>query len=169
MLAEFEVGLRDGSVGIRHPNQVVENLVGLFADSGVEVVPLHVLGPATMPHYWDQPAHEPEVWGTEFLRRLWHAPRAPLQPRSGAVGRQILDAVQVLDIDLIVLAWTQHLDPGRSRVLRDVIAASTVPVLVVPIRKLDGSAATLMLQRTGPHRNRPRGEPRPATEPRGQL
>ena len=123
--------------GTAETAEAVENLVGLFADSGIEVVPLHVLGPATMPHYWDQPAHEPEVWGTEFLRRLWHAPRAPLQLRSGAVGPQILDAAQVLDIDLIVLAWTQHLDPGRSRVLRDVIAASTVPVLVVPIRQLD--------------------------------
>ena len=111
----------------------VEDLVEFFADAGVEVVPLHVLGPDTVPRCWDQPAHEPDVWGAEFLRRLWRAPRAPLELRTGAVGPQVLAATHGLGIDLIVLAWTQHLDPGRSQALQFIVAESPVPVLIFPI------------------------------------
>ena len=111
----------------------VEDLVEFFADAGVEVVPLHVLGPDTVPRCWDQPADEADVWGAEFLRRLWRAPRTPLELRTGAVGPQVLAATQGLDIDLIVVAWTQNLDPGRSQALQAVIAESPVPVLVFPI------------------------------------
>jgi hypothetical protein len=36
--------------------------------------------------------------------------------------------------DLIVLAWSQDLGPGRARVVSETLAHSHVPVLLLPVR-----------------------------------
>ncbi|MER3437113.1 MAG: hypothetical protein C4346_05675 [Chloroflexota bacterium] len=101
-------------------------------------------GSIAAPRYIDQPQHEWPAWATEVIERLGClcaglAPGVPVRLwlRVGDVATMILTFATEHDIDAIVLARRSHLEPGRARVLRAVLAETPCPVF------LTGDAATL--------------------------
>jgi nucleotide-binding universal stress UspA family protein len=120
----------DGSEQSSRP--VGESLDLLIAGE-VEVVILHVFTSATVPRTLDRPARDLTLWGDEFLARF--CPRAArIELRAGAVGDRIAETCEDLDIDLVVLSWSQDSSPGHATVIRDVLTRSQIPVLLLPVQ-----------------------------------
>ncbi|WP_330178591.1 universal stress protein [Nocardia sp. NBC_01503] len=122
--------------GTEEASYAVAESVRLFCAAGIEIMVLHVFDSTTVPAHWDQAAHARAAWETEFLARFC-APYFPglcqtLTLRSGAVGDNIVD-VAAEQADLIVLGWSQRLEPGRAQIVRNAVATATVPVMLVPV------------------------------------
>jgi hypothetical protein len=102
----------------------------------IDVVVLHVFTEATRPAMLDRPYYDMEILGGEFLAR--HCPGATsVEFRSGPIGNHVTELCRSRQIDLVVLSWSQNPDPGRAQVVRDVLAHSTRPVLLLPHVTLD--------------------------------
>ncbi len=104
-----------------------------LAAAGVELVALHVFVPDEVPRFWDQAAHEHESWALEFAARWCALPRVEVRLRAGAPPDTVVEVAAEEEVDLIALAWSQDLSPGRAEVVREVLAHATVPVLLVPV------------------------------------
>jgi nucleotide-binding universal stress UspA family protein len=111
----------------------VDRSVELFARAGVDLVVLHVFDQATVPRFWDQPAHARRAFEDEFMARYCAVPGARLELRSGVAGEQVIDVAAAEQVDLIALGWSQRLDAGRARVVRRTVTAADVPVMLVPL------------------------------------
>jgi nucleotide-binding universal stress UspA family protein len=97
----------------------------------VDVVVLHVFTDATLPTMLDRPYYDLEILGGEFLAR--HCPgAATIEFRTGPIGDHVTELCRDQRIDLVVLSWSQNPDPGRAHVIRDVLAHSALPVLLLP-------------------------------------
>lgn len=115
----------------RSSRAVTEDLCPLIT-ADVELVVLHVFTAATVPRVLDRPDRDLELLGTEFLARYCpHATRVEL--RSGVVDHQIRAICRDETIDLVVLSWSQDVSPGRAAVVREVLAHTDVPVLLLPV------------------------------------
>lgn len=101
----------------------------------VEVVILHVLDTDAVPAFSDQPQHEWEAYGREFLARysLWPFEHVRFETRVGRPNQHILPVAQEMDCDLIALAWAQELAPGRARIVRETLRHGRIPILLVPV------------------------------------
>jgi hypothetical protein len=104
-----------------------------LARGGAELVILHVFDAETVPKFWDQPAHAGHTWAQEFLARYCTQPGARLELRSGAAAEHVLRVARAEKADMITLAWSQRLDPGRAPIVRRAIVEAAVPVMLVPI------------------------------------
>lgn len=110
---------------------VADDLGPLIPDD-IELVVLHVFTTSTVPPILDHPEWDLPLWGDEFLTRFCpNASRIDL--RTGAVGTGITEACGEGDADLIVLSWSQDASPGHAAVIRDVLAHSAVPILLLPV------------------------------------
>lgn len=101
----------------------------------VEVVILHVLDEQAVPAFSDQPQHEWEAYGREFLARysLWPFEHVRFVTRVGRPDQRILPVAREMDCDLIALAWAQELAPGRARIVRETLRRGRIPILLVPV------------------------------------
>ncbi|MBD0293280.1 MAG: universal stress protein [Jiangellaceae bacterium] len=109
---------------------VVDVLCPLLADQ-VEFLVLHVFTRDTMPRVLDDPRRDLELWGGEFLAR--HCPNATeIELRVGSVQAQVAAVTREQPADLIVLSWSQDSSPGHAAVVRDVLADTTLPVILLP-------------------------------------
>ena len=104
-----------------------------FARGGAELVVLHVFDAQTVPKFWDQQAHAGQAWEQEFLARYCALPRARLELRSGAAAEHVAKVASAEQADLIALAWSQRLEPGRAAAVRRTILDGEVPVMLVPM------------------------------------
>ena len=104
-----------------------------LARSGAELVVLHVFDARTVPKFWDQHAHAGQAWGQEFLARYCALPRARLELRSGAAAEHVVKVAGAEQADMIALAWSQRLEPGRALVVRRAVLDAGVPVMLVPM------------------------------------
>lgn len=112
--------------------RAVEQAMGWFAGSGVEIVSLHVFDAATVPRFWDRPEHDHAAWSAEFLARNVPATSARLQVRSGWPSDRILEVATAERADMIALGWRRRLAPDRAAVVREVLARTPVPVILLP-------------------------------------
>ena len=105
----------------------------------VDVVILHVLEEHALPPFSDQPQHEWEAFGREFLARYspWPVEHVRLETRLGRPEQHILPVARETDCDLVVLAWAQEPAPGRACIVRDTLRRGTIPVLLVPVKAAD--------------------------------
>lgn len=111
---------------------IMEALLPLLAVD-VELIVLHVFTPTTMPRMLDRPRRDMELLGNEFIAT--HCPPATrIVLRSDPVAASVAEVSKECSVDLVVLSWSQHSSPTRARVVREVIGASTVPVLLLPVR-----------------------------------
>lgn len=109
---------------------VVEQLYPLIVDR-VELLVLHVFTTATVPRVLDRPHRDMELLGREFLAR--HCPCATrVEWRTGPIGARVTEVCGEEAADLVVLSWSQDSTTGHAAVVRDVLASSTVPVLLLP-------------------------------------
>ena len=104
----------------------------LLKRSGVDLVALHVFDPESMPRFWDAARNDFEEWSREFLVR--HAnTETELEIRSGRAAEMVLEVGRASKVDLIVLEWSQNLEPERAAVLREVLSRTDIPVLLLPL------------------------------------
>ncbi|MFF5248698.1 universal stress protein [Streptosporangium sp. NPDC000095] len=107
----------------------------LFTRTGVDLVVLHVFDEVTVPRFWDQAAHARQAWEQEFLARHCACPGVRLELRSGVAGEQVVSVAAAEHVDLIALGWSQHLDEGRARTVRETLAGARVPVMLIPVAR----------------------------------
>jgi nucleotide-binding universal stress UspA family protein len=110
----------------------VEETTRWFAGSGVEIVSLHVFDAATVPRFWDRPEHDHPAWTKEFLARNIPTAGARLEVRSGWPADRILEVATAEGADMIALGWRRRLAPERAAVVREVLARTPVPVILLP-------------------------------------
>ena len=104
-----------------------------LARGGAELVVLHVFDAQTVPKFWDQHAHAEQAWEQEFLARYCALPGARLELRSGAAAEHVAQVARAEQADMIALAWSQRLDPGRAAAVRRTVLDAEVPVMLVPM------------------------------------
>jgi nucleotide-binding universal stress UspA family protein len=113
----------------------LKETVELARAAHVEVVALHVHPFYALPMFTDQPQHEVPAWSDEFLRRYWpgSTPLPRLLHRVGVPADEIARAMDETDADMLVLAWSRDLSPGRARIVARALRESR-PVLLLPIQ-----------------------------------
>jgi len=104
-----------------------------FVRGGAELVVLHVFDAETVPRFWDQHAHAGQAWEQEFLARYCALPSARLELRSGVAAEHVVKVAEAERADMIALAWSQRLEPGRAAAVRRTILDAEVPVMLVPM------------------------------------
>ena len=120
---------------------VLEQLQPLLAEDA-ELVILHAFTDATVPAMLDRPHRDLEILGREFLTR--HYPQASqIELRLGPVAPLVAEMSQAHGADLIVLSWSQDSSHGRARVVREVLGASALPVLLLPVKPLENEVAAM--------------------------
>ncbi|GAB1691663.1 universal stress protein [Krasilnikovia sp. M28-CT-15] len=113
--------------------EAVAEMVQVCAGAGLELIVLHVFDAGTVPAYWDQAAHARQCWEQEFLARHCGIPGVRLHLRSGVAGEHVIDVADAERVDLIALAWSQRLGPGRAGTVRRTVAEATMPVALIPV------------------------------------
>jgi nucleotide-binding universal stress UspA family protein len=112
---------------------VLDRLCPLLVTT-VELVVLHAFTEATLPTMLDRPAYALDILAKEFLTR--HCPYSTrVEFCAGPVAQRVVEMSR--EHDLVVLSWSQVSSPGRAQTVREVLDASTVPVLLLPTAPLD--------------------------------
>lgn len=108
--------------------------IELGRDPDVEVMVVHVDDEATIPLFSDQPQHETSAFATEFLTRYGADHDGPphLELRIGEPAEQVLSVCDDTAADMVVVAWSCSLAPGRARFVRHVLEHARIPVMLVP-------------------------------------
>lgn len=121
--------------GTEESASAVRPAVSLFSEAGIEIITLHVFDENTVPAMLDHAPYGLELWTAEFLAR--HCPPSrKLHLRSGEPGADVVDVSLSQGADMIALAWSQELSPGRAYVVRRVLTLSCVPVLLYPMKSV---------------------------------
>jgi nucleotide-binding universal stress UspA family protein len=138
----------DGSAAASNAYLGVERLFRPDADR--EIVVVYTLDGLT-PRMVDRPEYDLSVWGTEFVLRHCPGEHRSFEWRTGDPGSAVVDVAEQAAGDLVVLCFGGDLDLGHGAVVQEVLARSTIPVLVVPtprvpsprpsVTKVRGSAA----------------------------
>ncbi len=120
--------------GTRESSQALEETIRLAHRRQLEILVLHVYSPATVPAFANHEPHATAAWEREFLSRHIATPhdRVRLQRRLGLPADDIVAVAHENSVDLIMLAWSQNLGPGRARVVSHTLAHSNIPVLLIP-------------------------------------
>jgi nucleotide-binding universal stress UspA family protein len=120
--------------GTAESSLALEETVALAHRHELEILVLHVHSPTTVPAFSDHEPHAALAWEQEFLARYIATPhdRISLRRQLGVPADDVAEVAHETAADLIVLAWSQHLGPGRARVVSETLARSEVPVLLIP-------------------------------------
>lgn len=122
-------------------SQPVLELLWPLLVADVELVVLHVFTDETRPAMLDHPVRDLDLLGREFLAR--HCPKATaIELRPGPVATRVAEVSREQGSDLIVLSWSQDSSAGRAHVIQEVLGASSVPVLLLPVKRLETAVAT---------------------------
>lgn len=105
----------------------------LFAGRGTDTVVVHVLVRDTVPPHLDQPQHGYAELASRLLATATDRPTGTFRLAHGEVAQQILDSARDERADLVVVAWSRDLSPGRAKVFRALVATSPIPLLCVPV------------------------------------
>jgi nucleotide-binding universal stress UspA family protein len=112
--------------------------LGIFAESlrperWPEVVALHVFEADAMPMFADQPAYETAAWAEEFMHRVPSAnqERVRLEVRVGNAADVVRETAQEVGADVVVMAWRRDLSPGHAPIVRELLAKSSVPIVLL--------------------------------------
>lgn len=108
----------------------IDALAGLAGDR-LEPVVLHVYTPQTAPRMLDRPTRDLALWDDEFMVRFGPV-GASIEHRSGVAAHEIARACDGGHADVVVLTWSQAMEPGRAAVVREVLGRSTIPILLLP-------------------------------------
>jgi nucleotide-binding universal stress UspA family protein len=121
--------------GTHTSSRALEDVVKLAHRSELEVLVLHVHTPESMPAFANHEPHASQAWDREFLARHVPTPheRITLVRQVGFPADNIVAVARQRNVDLVALAWSQHLSPGRASVVSETLAGSNVPVLLLPV------------------------------------
>jgi nucleotide-binding universal stress UspA family protein len=123
--------------GTSESSHALDATIKLAHRRGLEVLVLHVHSPATVPAFANHDPYATLAWEREFLSRYISTPhdRITLVRRLGVAADDVVAVAHEAGADLIVLAWSQELAPGRARVVSETLAHSDIPVLLLPARE----------------------------------
>ena len=109
--------------------------ISLARERDVAVVVLHVHEEEAIPAFEDQAHYEREAWAREFVARYCGCSLEDvrLEVRTGLPHEHVLDVARELEVDALALGWRRNLESGRATVVREALARSTVPILLVPV------------------------------------
>ena len=113
--------------------QAVDPTAQTCLADGMDLLVVHVFVGGTVPRFWDRADYAGQAWAQEFLYRYCGSPGVRAELRTGSAGAEVLDVAGGQDVDLIALAWSQDLSKGRAELVREVLAGSHVPVILVPV------------------------------------
>ncbi len=111
----------------------LQEIVELAASAELQIVVAHVYEERSLPAFSDHLPHEVRAWREEFIAR--HCPTvedASLELRVGEPREHLLDILRVSRCKLVALGWSQNLTGGHAAVVRQMLAESPVPVLLMP-------------------------------------
>jgi nucleotide-binding universal stress UspA family protein len=142
--------------GSAESSRALADTIALAHARQLEILVLHVHSAATVPAFADHEPHATSAWDEEFLRRHLTSPheRVRLLRRVGAPAEDIGAVAEETSCQLVVLAWSQRLGAGRARVVSQTLERSSVPVLLLPTRRVRDQ-----------DRSRLRRSPHPASAP----
>ena len=60
------------------------------------------------------------------------SPHTRIIQHVGAAADRVVQTADDVDADLIVLSWNQDFDVGRARVVRETLAQSSIPIVLLP-------------------------------------
>jgi nucleotide-binding universal stress UspA family protein len=126
---------------VAHTAAAVQETLRRAFTAGLEVVVLHVMDEDSLPMFSDQPQHELEALAREFRLRYFPTTEVTVGVRAGSPAEEILTAMARLAVDLVVLAWSQRLAPGRALLVRSVLEHASVPVLLLPVAEQQDAAS----------------------------
>jgi len=109
---------------------VADDLIG----AGATVSGLHVFDSSTVPPFVGS-AQEIAILAEEFFANHMPHHTVSCELRIGEPGPEILSHAEVLDVDAIIIAWSQDLSEGRGKTLRQLLRATTVPLILVPVQE----------------------------------
>lgn len=121
--------------GTRSTSLAPRRTIELAREAGLEIVLLHVVGPASVPSFTDQPQHETASWAREFLARYSPCPPEDvrLEIRVGEPDENVVGVAREIDADVIALGWAQELAGGRAAVVRAALEQARLPVFLIPV------------------------------------
>jgi nucleotide-binding universal stress UspA family protein len=111
----------------------LQEIMELASAAEVEIVVAHIYEQRSLPAFSDQLPHEVRAWREEFIAR--HCPAvvdANLELRVGEPREHLLDILRASRCKLVALGWSQNLTGGHAAVVRQMLAESPVPVLLMP-------------------------------------
>jgi nucleotide-binding universal stress UspA family protein len=113
-----------------------KGIIELAHDADLEFIVVHVHDAAKLPSFTDQPQHEARAWADEFVARYcpWGIGKVSVELRVGRPDEEILAAAEETDADVVALGWSQEIDWGHARVVRELLERGRIPVLLVPVR-----------------------------------
>ncbi len=119
----------------RSANYTPRGIIELAQDTELDMIGLHVYQEDSLPAFTDQPQHEREAWGREFIRRYarWRSGTIRLETRVGRAADLLPVVAEEVDADLVALGWSRELGAGHAPVVRGVLERCRRPVLLVPI------------------------------------
>ena len=62
----------------------------------------------------------------------WNLQASRLIQHVGAAADSVVQTAGDVGADLIVLSWNQDFDVGRARVVRETLAQSSIPIVLLP-------------------------------------
>ena len=86
-----------------------------------------------MPPMLDRPTRDLPAWGRAFVARNCPGENRSFQARTGDPGSAVIEIAEATDSDLIVLSCKGNFGWGHGWVIREVLARSVVPVLLLPL------------------------------------
>lgn len=118
--------------GTERSSTAVTDLMHRLASAGVELVGIHAFA-ASVPAFWDQPAHAHQSWSDQFVANWCAEPGIDLHLRRGSPAGTIIAVADQQDVDLIAIGWSQDMSAGRAEVVQAVLSTAHVPILLVPV------------------------------------
>jgi len=120
--------------GTPESSRALTETIALADRNELEILVLHVHSPDTVPAFSDHEHHATRAWEEEFIARFVPPTRdcVSLVRCVGDPAHDVASVARDIDADLIALGWSQSLAPGRAQVVRETLAHSSVPVLLVP-------------------------------------
>lgn len=124
-------------VAVEAPGEVASGLEGapiVAPGTAVEVVAVHVNDETTLPGFSDQPQHEVEAFAEEFLARAFpdRSDHLRLELRVGVPVEEVLAVARDVGAQLVVVVWSCRMAPDHGLFVQALLAASHLPVLLVP-------------------------------------
>ncbi|HET7856618.1 MAG TPA: universal stress protein [Gaiellaceae bacterium] len=127
-------------------------MIELAQGAELDVVVLHVHDESSLPAFTDQPQHETAAWSDEFLARYcpWGIRDVRFESRVGRPDEQVLRTVDETGADLIALGWSRALAGGRGPVVRALLERGRVPILLIPVQRVDRAVTDRALASASP-------------------
>lgn len=116
--------------GVTPVSSATADLLRHLEREGTVIDTVHVFDRTNVPRFWDRP-EDHELWLDQFGRTRSPVAGRP-EIRVGAVAGEILAAATAHGSSMIVLEWKGELHHPRAPVVRELLGATTVPLMLVP-------------------------------------